>query len=283
MLALGFVGVTTDWTNGIPIRIPASIRPFMLDGSESIKYWRERVCQLEPDQDASNFASECAGNGSRPLLLIWGDSYAASLYPGLARFADEKGFELAQFTASACPPLIGYINPDRRFCKSINDYVQKRIFELHPDTVILYSSWSYHHQSTDFQHDLAQTVSLLKPLTKKIVVVGPVASWLGPGLPGNVLDYYFESGNFSVLPERTWYRSNENWTKAAEAMVEPTANALGVEYISARKILCNEAGCLARIGSNGADLVTFDNGHLSYPGSIFLAGQMIGRILDVKR
>ena len=165
----------------------------------------------------------------------------------------------------------------------MNDYVQTRISKLHPDTVILYSSWSYHRQSTDFQHALARTVALLKPLTKKIVVVGPVASWLGPGLPGNVLDYYFEGGNFSVLPERTWYRSNENWTKAAEAMVEPTANALGVEYISARRILCNKAGCLTRIGPDGADLVTFDNGHLSYPGSIFLAGQMIDRILNAKR
>jgi hypothetical protein len=45
----------------------------------------------------------------------------------------------------------------------------------------------------------------------------------------------------------------------------------------------NLNGCLARIGPNGSVLTAFDTGHLTHAGSIFLAGQVINRILDFKR
>jgi peptidoglycan/LPS O-acetylase OafA/YrhL len=283
MIALGAIGVMADRTQGLPIRVPASIRPFMLTNDESMAAMRSGKCLLLPNQGGERFAPECAGSGRRPLVLIWGDSYAASLYPGLRHFASERGFDLAQFTASACPPLVGFVNPERPFCKPINDYVHEQISTLHPDVVIFFSTWSYYREQDEFRRDLERSVSLIKPLTKKIVVLGPIASWLGDGLPANILDYYHQSGNAAILPERTWYRSNNNWTSAAEANVEPAAKALGVEYISLRRTLCNDDGCLARIGPSGSDLITFDNGHLTPVGATFLAGQMIDRILDISR
>jgi hypothetical protein len=39
--------------------------------------------------------------------------------------------------------------------------------------------------------------------------------------------------------------------------------------------LCNNDGCLARIGTDGADLTSYDIGHLTYPGSIFVAKQVL--------
>ena len=280
MIALGGIGLAADRTNGLPVRIPTSIRPFMLTGGESSQYWRLGKCLMLPEQSAADFADECAGNGGRPLILIWGDSYAASLYPGVKHFADEKGFNVAEFTASSCAPLIGYVNPDRRFCKPINDDVLRRIERLRPDVVIFYSTWSY--GEPDLRGGLERTIPLLKPLTKKIVLLGPAATWTGQGLSANVLDYYFESGTFGVLPERTWYRSNDNWTRAVESILEPEAAKMGIEYISMRKIMCNDNGCLARIGPNGSELTAYDPGHFTHAGSIFMAGQIIDRILDAK-
>ncbi|WP_139017344.1 acyltransferase family protein [Bradyrhizobium sp. STM 3809] len=279
MIALALVGVAADLTHGLPIRIPAKIRPFMLTNEDSLAAMRSGKCLLLPDQGPEQFAPECTGNGDRPLVVIWGDSYAAALSPGLRHFAPARNFDLAQFTASACPPLIDYVNPERPFCKSINDDVLRRLSTLQPDVVIFHSTWSYHRQVDDFRRDLRRSVALVKPLTKKIVVIGPVASWLGDGLPANILDYYYQSGNFALLPERTWFRSNENWTSAAEAMVESEATALGLDYISAHRLLCNEAGCLTRIGP---ELVTFDNGHFTPAGSTYLVGKSIDRILEAK-
>lgn len=172
LLAFGVIGLVAGVTNGLPIRIPDSIRPFMHTPAESSKEWRSGTCLMLPNQSAADFAPDCAGTGGRPLLLIRGDSYGASLYPGLKHFAAARDFDVAEFTASACPPLIGYVNPERVFCKRINDYVLQRLAELRPDVVILVSTWSYHVSPDDLRADLRRTAALVKPLTKKLVVMG---------------------------------------------------------------------------------------------------------------
>ncbi|GLH77354.1 acyltransferase [Bradyrhizobium sp. SSBR45G] len=272
MVALGIVGVVADRTNGLPSRIPAELRGFMLDGSETARFWRADKCLLKPDQSASEFSTECAGTGRHPLILVWGDSYAASLYPGLAHFGAERGFEVAEFTASACPPLLGFVHPDRRFCKGANDFVIQKVAELKPDLVLFYSTWSY---SPDALRDgLDKTVSALKELNvPRIVLLGPPATWLGDSLPANILDYYFRT--HAVLPARTKFRSNDNWTRALDEFLEAQAQRVGIQYISARRMMCNDDGCLARIGADGADLTAYDSGHLTHPGSILIARQTL--------
>ena len=68
-----------------------------------------------------------------------------------------------------------------------------------------------------------------------------------------------------------------------ESILAPEAAALGIDYIPVRKLLCNDAGCVARIGPNGSELMTYDGGHLSKPGAIFLAGEVIDRLLADSR
>ena len=244
----------------------------MLDGSETARFWRSEKCLLKPDQSASEFSPDCAGTGRHPLILVWGDSYAASLYPGLAHFGAERGFEVAEFTASACPPLLGFVHPERRFCKGANDFVIQKVAELKPDLVLFYSTWSY---SPDALRDgLDKTVSALKALNvPRIALLGPPATWLGDSLPANILDYYFRT--HTVLPARTKFRSNDNWTRALDEFLEAQAQRVGIQYISARRMMCNDDGCLARIGADGADLTAYDSGHLTNPGSVFIARQTL--------
>ncbi|MET0222620.1 MAG: acyltransferase family protein [Tardiphaga sp.] len=272
MVALGLVGLVADRTNGLPIRIPENLRGFMLDGSETARFWRADKCLLNPEQSASHFAAECAGTGRHPLILVWGDSYAASLYPGLAHFGAERGFDIAEFTASACPPLIGFVHPERRFCKGANDFVIQKLAELKPDLVIFYSTWSY--GADDLSNGLERTVSALKDLNiSRIVLLGPPATWRGESLPANLLDYYFQT--HALLPARTKFRSNDNWTQALDGFLDAQAQRLGIQYVSARRMMCNDDGCLARIGPDGADLTAYDTGHLTHPGAIFIAKQVL--------
>ncbi|SMX57195.1 putative acyltransferase, group 3; O-antigen acetylase; membrane protein [Bradyrhizobium sp. ORS 285] len=275
MIALGIVGVVADRTNGLPVRIPADLRGFMLTGEETSVHWRRGKCLLLPDQSAADFASECAGDGRHPLIVVWGDSFGSSLYPGLAHFKAERGFEVAEFTASACPPLLDYVQPDRSHCRGANDFVAERLASLKPELVILYSTWSY--SAEDLRKGLELTVARLRNIgVPKVILLGPPATWLGDGLVSNLLDYYFQT--HSLLPVRTFYRSNDNWTRALEEFLEGQAKALGIQYVSTRKIMCNNDGCLARIGKDGADLTSYDIGHLTYPGSIFVARQVLDAI-----
>jgi peptidoglycan/LPS O-acetylase OafA/YrhL len=270
MAALGVVGLVADRTNGLPVRIPESLRGFMPTGDETSVHWRRGKCLLLPDQGPAQFAPECSGGGHRPLLAIWGDSYAASLYPGLAYFAARRGFDVAEFTASSCPPLIGYLNPGRRFCSEINDFVVKRLTELKPDAVILYATWKY----DGIPAGMERTLGLLKQADiPKILMAGPPPSWLGEGLPTNLLDYYF--AHRSILPERTFYRSENKWTRDWDEYLEREAKRIGIDYISIRRLMCDDVGCLARIGPGGSELTAIDVGHLTYPASIFVAKQVL--------
>jgi len=272
MAALGGVGLTADLTKGLPIRIPADIRAFMLDGSETGFRWRSGKCLLEPEQSAADFAPECAGTGRHPLIAVWGDSYGASLYPGLKYFGDQRGFDVAEFTASACPPLVGYSTVQRRFCKGANDYVVQRLAELKPEAVIFYTTWRYNDD--DVRNGLDRTIPLLRAAgINKIIVLGPPATWLGDGLPANLLDYYFQT--HSLLPDRTWFRSNDAWTRPFDDFLEAQAKRVGIDFVSARRVMCNDDGCLTRLGSDGPSLISFDTGHLTYPASIMMAEQVL--------
>jgi hypothetical protein len=60
--------------------------------------------------------------------------------------------------------------------------------------------------------------------------------------------------------------------------MEAIAKALGVEYISARQVLCNAEGCLTRVGPTADDVVATDVVHLSEQGSIFLVDAIADRL-----
>jgi hypothetical protein len=278
MAALGLVGIVAQDTYGLPVRYPAAIRGFMVTGRETSPYWRLKKCMLLGYQDDSDFAPECDGGSEHPLVLLWGDSYAAALYPGLAHFATDRGYAVAQYTSSACAPLIGYSNPYRLSCAGTNNYVLGRIAQLKPDVVILDSTWRLSEE--DARAGLKRTADALKALNvNKVVALGPVATWVDD-LPTNVRDYFSETG--SVLPERTWYRTNDAWTRPADVFLAQMAGSVGLAYVSMRNIMCDEDGCVTRIGPNGSQLMSFDTGHLTVPGSILMADRVLNGLTDLK-
>ncbi|TWB93051.1 hypothetical protein FBZ93_11190 [Bradyrhizobium macuxiense] len=276
MAATGLIGIAAVNTRGLPARFPQPIRNFMLSGTETESHWRCAVCLLMR-QPASEFAPECAGHGGRPLLLIWGDSYGAALYPGLLHFSAERGYDVAQYTASACPPLIGYSPSERPYCKSIDDDVLLRINRLRPDVVILDATWG--QTETVLREGLRRTVALLKAMNiTNIVIIGPPPSWQGGGLSQNILYYYRETQQ--VLPVRTFHGSTDAWTQQRDALLHELSRKLGVRYISVRDVFCNESGCLSRTGPNDSELTAFDSGHLTVPGATFLAARTMDDLLD---
>ena len=275
MVVIGLLGLIADRTGGLPQRMPSSLQGFMLTGAESSKYWRWGTCLLPPEKDASKFTPDCAGHGGHPLLLIWGDSYAAAEYAGLEYFRAEMGYDVAEYTSSACPPLIGFVNRDREFCKGNNDFVLERVRALHPEVVILHSTWR--HPLPDTDRGLGETIARLREIgVKKIVLLGPPPSWEGIGLSANVIDYYFSHG-WTLLPERTKYRLDIG---DYDAQMRQLAEKHGIQFISIQKFMCNADGCLARIGPDGRELTAFDPGHVTYAGAIFVAREILPALLE---
>jgi len=89
-------------------------------------------------------------------------------------------------------------------------------------------------------------------------------------LPHALINHYRFSHE---LPERI---SAGMWGPEGDRMMESFSKGAGIEYISARQILCDETGCLTRLGPSASDVVTTDMVHLSERGAKFLVAA-IGR------
>ena len=121
-------GATTS-DHGYPSRFNAKVARLasVLQYNYTGQY-RAGTCSLNPEQTFKDFSKALcfpSSKGKRAVLL--GDSTAANLYSGLLPHFESKGYSLEQATASACPPILGYITVARANCKEFNSYVFSQI------------------------------------------------------------------------------------------------------------------------------------------------------------
>ena len=209
------------------------------------------------DGSKTDFSQNCVDQ-KRPLIAIWGDSTASALVPGFQHLQGSRNFGIAQFTVSSCPPLLVRAGSMTEFCLEENRKIVNLIRANAPDTVLLHAIWDVN----DKVETLRPTIEALRAQNiARIVILGPVPVWIG-GLPAVVSTYYRRKGE--VIPERTWQYIDQI---SGDPNMRKIASELGVEYISSREALCNNLGCVTRIGES---LAARDIIHLTPTGSRFL-------------
>jgi len=269
MVLVAFAGGAVLWGRGFAFRLPAEIRG-LAAVPERQPAWRYHECLLDLSRETA-FAEQCVDKNRRPLILVWGDSTAAALMPGLRKAQETRNFGIAQYTSSSCIPAVGADIAGNPNCRAINDKVFSIVRDLKPDVVLLHGTWQEHMDK------VAGTVALLKQQTgARVVVLGGVPFWRR-GLPSEALRYYML--RHSLVPVH--YKGDiarDGWDAVLREKLVP----LGAEFISAREVLCNVDGCLTRTGDSAADLSTSDQVHLTAGGSAYLVDAIIGRILGSK-
>jgi len=269
MAMIAVAGAVVTWSRGFDSRLPPEIRAMASVETESLK-WRVRECLLDLSREM-NFADSCVERDRRPLILIWGDSTAGALLPGLRKAQEQRGFAIAQFTSSSCIPALGADIAGVPNCRAMNDKVLSLVREIKPDVVVLHGTWEKH------LGNVAQTVAALKNETAaRVVVLGGVPTWRR-GLPSEVLRHFLF--HRTLIPER-WPASAPT---AYDAVMRARLEPLGARFISASDVLCNEQGCLTRIGEGAADLTASDQVHLTDTGSVYLVRAIIDRVLGDQR
>jgi peptidoglycan/LPS O-acetylase OafA/YrhL len=275
MLGLGVSGYFIVWDKGIPSRFPPEASAL----TTSIDFhWGDHVridqCHLQGKRSL-DFPSLCA-ESQKPSLALWGDSYAASLYPGIEQLKQRYKFSVIQQTASGCPPIFNlerlYERPN---CNELNERTLANLVKLNPTVVILQAAWiheqyplSLEEFSTKLNESLKRIQSALP--NSKLVLIGPVPrwkmspqrasfrAWVAQGKPSG--------GVASRLDAADWPLLN--------ARLEDSAKRLGIKYIDPYKVFCDDGGCLARVGSEPEDFVSMDSAHLSKAGSIYFANKI---------
>jgi hypothetical protein len=264
-------------SDGAPGRLPPFVR-----GLEAVTYdyaaeYREGTCFLRPEQAA--FDPVCATPaGHGPLLVLWGDSHAAHLYPGLRVVGRERGFRVAELVASACPPIPGLLIANRSHCRMLNDDVVRVIREQRPASVVLAARW--------FQYDdydaVSRTVALLRDLAvARVIVVGPVPQWSDS--PARLVFRAYSERRIAGVPRRLpdGLRAPVRATDARlRAIVEPG----GARYVSALDAFCGGGECEAWLSDGTvSDVVAWDSSHLTSVAStrlVRLIDDTIGLLPD---
>jgi peptidoglycan/LPS O-acetylase OafA/YrhL len=255
--SIGWVTLSND---GFVERLPPEARAL---GVYDLNKWgaemRVGTCFIAPEQGPSAFDSRCGtvANDSGERVLLWGDSHAAHLYPGLVSLLKDRKAHLSEYTASACPPLIDTDTGKNPNCGRVNEFVISQMPMLRPDLVIMAARWGQYDLSR-----LGNTIARLRATgVANIVLVGPVPEW--EGTPRNdVLRSYLHTKAF---PERTAALLQP---ELDEQLARSAAN-LRIAYISAYKALCKSVKCI--VFWHGQPTV-FDKAHFTAEGSKYFVG-----------
>lgn len=236
--------------------------------------FRRGTCFVDGFQADAEFSPECAGrlpgreaDPPRPLVLLWGDSHAASLYRGLVVQAERRGFDLAQYTGSLCPPILGVTIRWRPACDRLNRHVLTQIQALRPHTVVIAAYWSAYRGQNHWplldDAQLQQTLAAVRAAgVPQIVLVGhlPVFDFARPVGPATFVAGQVDRNRDHLVPT----------IRALDDRIGRVARASGVVFLSPLQLLCNERGCLISASPQQLIPLTWDNQHLNAAGSTLL-------------
>lgn len=240
---------------------------------------------------------EC-GNSNEPRALVWGDSFAMHLVPGLRK----SDMRILQATMAGCGPLLS-MAPEVSFsseynrrwaerCIGFNSSVLEYLGQSPSVQVVVLASafWQYlppnasrillrdadGHVEREPGIELAvsglrSTVDAVRKLGKRVVVVGPPPS--GGFDVGRCLERLVSNkvllGSLSdcQIPRAR----HEGLNKGVISLLRRAAKDADVEVIWLDDYLCNSMSCSTH--SQGT-LLYRDIGHLSHQGSELLAVMM---------
>jgi hypothetical protein len=279
MTCVGVLGLAVDLSDGGAWRYPNEIRPLIaFDYDRAREYaqiaYRTDICFLGRTATFADLAAECIDShrDHGPLLVLWGDSHAASLYPGLKAMQDRRGiFRITQFTASSCPPLLGEVFSRRPHCQAFNEAAYKKITELQPDIVVLMGHWRNYAALADGEGKqdldaLGETVRRLKAIgVSRVVVVGCLPEWT-IAQPSVAVRLWRDS---HAAVDRT-----NNYLDMSSARVDSIIRDkvidAGAVFVSPIEALCNARGCRLSTAGTSRWPLAWDNTHLTPPGSEYL-------------
>lgn len=240
-------------------------------------------------------------NGGTPKMLVWGDSFAMHLVPGIA---DTAGPGVVQATRAVCGPFLGLAPYNAtnqtdswvRKCMAFNDSVIDYLAKTDSiDTVVIASlfgqylgkSYSGLHWSLATIADdqvvkqdpnqaavlaaLKRSIDRVRATGKRVVVVAP------PPSQGSDIGRCLErsaTGKLSLGMTSTCELALSDVQRHQApilALLKALPQAANVQVVDFNQALCTDLTCITRVESTP---IYRDEHHLSYDGSRLLAHKL---------
>lgn len=287
VFSLGIIGFCTFMSNGfVRFSTAARFTPALTQVPRLEEWWKEvREGQCFLQGHSSLIHDERCVEPKRPLILLWGDSHAAALYPGFVDAQKKVSFAIGQFTQALCPPLPDVSSVMKPNCREINQNILGQLEKLKPKVIVLQAVWvdeKYSSSNLEIIRKLEAQVDLIRSRSPSttIVVVGPMPRWY-PSLPELVVKYVEQHHAAAPLYLSRSESVEDRRIREFDREMEALSDRRGVLYVSAWNILCNDNGCLSRLNDEVQGLMAFDEGHLSPTGSSFFVSRLLTELKKV--
>jgi peptidoglycan/LPS O-acetylase OafA/YrhL len=264
---IGAFGAFTTASAGFPSRFAAEYAA-ILETKSAGNAMRNQVCFLDAEQPGSELKPTCVDPGAGPLVLLWGDSHAAQLYPGLRALATERGFRIAQVTQSQCP-FVPYIDfPSAPNCRSVNQAALDQIAALNPAVVIVATRWSLYPWMPDRLWKMGLEIAQSFTVSSRVIVLGSFPEWPLP-LPQIIRAKLSDGSDF---PQRMT-PSNDPAVRDRTARL---VKGFRLHFVDPFDALCDETGCIT---TAAAHLTVYDDSHLTAAGSTYFVRKALSSLL----
>ncbi len=277
MLAIaGAVGVQAVASQGAPSRLPDALQAVATYTYSYEGDARYPACWLTAKDGGSAFDRQCyelLDQGASKSMIVWGDSYAARLYPGVLAILGDQ-YTIAQTTRNSCPPLL-----DSQYdsCRASNEFTLSLI-KKHPNAaVVMFAVWDQYTQ--DWAKDSAERNALIHTIqtvkesgAKEVILVGPAPRW-----PENLPTLVLKTWKNGALAQSTPQRLSTSllpMIQGIDAALREISKIENITYVSAFDSLCNSDGCLVRTNDDPTSFTTWDIGHLTTDGAKVVASSI---------
>jgi peptidoglycan/LPS O-acetylase OafA/YrhL len=275
---VGSVGFIAYGKDGFRSRFPVTIRSVLDYASyDPAKDARANLCWLPNTAGFSRYAPGCflePSSARERGVLLWGDSHAGRLYPGLRKVLG-PGANIAQFTRDSCPPVLGHGSAQ---CRESNARVLEEIARVKPRTVVLFGYWgppSDWASGSEFSLRVGATLEKLHAAgVPNVVLVGAAPRWKAP-LPTLIYEDWKRQPEPRTIPDRLAGGFDDANVLEVDARQKALAQERGAKFVSLAHMLCNAKGCLTHPPDAPGQLLTWDYGHLTTEGGAFVAERMI--------
>ena len=232
------------------------IRTCLFVGSQSFETLLENHCDSVP---TSSVPVGLHQSRTSRTFVLYGDSVAAHLYPGLVSVAGED--KIIQLTGTSCRAIRS--TKEQRCADFYDWFVEKYIPNNQVDGIIVSSSWLKPYASLGdkgFRVRLNHLFAKLKG--NRVIVYSQPAS-----LSMDIHRYVYKLEKFSTtIPDNLEVAADD--LRAVNAVLREEAARSGFEFIDASQLFCSKDRCtVARDGV----FYFWDTVHLTKAGSVVLA------------
>lgn len=269
-MALIACGIALKTLDGLPWRVSERVAALAAYGryTEADSMFRTGVCLLRADQQPSDLGPQCLP-GERPSIVLWGSSYVAHFWWGLAPLLQDRGYALGQATAAACRPLIGFDTPALPHCAAFNQFVLDWLLEHRPTAVVMDGAIN---DAAELQL-LDSSVQKLKAAGIHVVILGAIPIY-NRAIPLLLADWLAEGRHDLRAGMEDLH---ERWSLRADAVTTPFYESdPSVSYISLLRAFCPNDRCV--VERSGVPLL-YDPVHSTKAGSAYYASIILDRIV----